>query len=184
MLTMNPELFTIKQSQEMGLWPPSNLVAHGISPYIARQKKSDLVVIDVGVMKGENAFMLLSNDTKKKIRKIYGIVSYASDKFVGPEYTENPELAIIKENLKNEDRFELKSVLSGHKKADVVCIHAQSDLEKNLYDHYDRVESGGIFCGNEHGTDRVKTILSKFRRDKRIGTPISVANDTWFWYVR
>ena len=73
-MNLDPDLFTIKQSQEMGTWPPSNLVAHGISPYIARQKKDDLIVLDVGVMKGENAFMLLANDIKKKIKMVYGIV--------------------------------------------------------------------------------------------------------------
>lgn len=170
---INPDFFTIKQSQEMGTWPPSNLVAHGISPYIGRHKKGDLVILDVGVMKGENAFMLLSNDTKKKIKMVYGIVSYAKD---NSEY-EN----ILKQNMKDENRFSLDKIPS---KADVVCIHAQGDLYNNLHKYYDIVEHGGIFCGNEHGSTHVKEQLNKFRREKKIGTPINVANDTYFWYVR
>jgi hypothetical protein len=180
MLTMNPDLFTIEQSKQMGTWPPSNLVSHGISPYVSRQKKDDLIIFDVGVMKGENAFMLLSKDEKKKIKTIYGIPSCAKDKET--EFAEYEKLAL--ENLKGESRFELKKIISAHKKADIICIHSQSDLEKNLFDYYDRVESGGIFCGNEHGSSHVKEALSKFRREKKIGTPISVANDCWFWYVR
>ena len=172
-MNLDPDLFTIKQSQEMGTWPPSNLVANGISPYIARQKKDDLIVLDVGVMKGENAFMLLANDIKKKIKIVYGIVSYAKD---NSEY-EN----ILKQNMKDENRFSLDKIPS---KADIVCIHAQSDLYMSLHTYYDTVEHGGIFCGNEHGSTRVKEKLNRFRREKRIGTPISVANDTWFWYVR
>ena len=170
---INPDFFTIKQSQEMGTWPPSNLVAHGISPYIGRYKKDNLVILDVGIMKGENAFMLLSNDTKKKIKMVYGIVSYAKD---NSEY-EN----ILKQNMKDENRFSLDKIPS---KADVVCIHAQGDLYNNLHKYYDMVEHGGIFCGNEHGSTHVKEQLNKFRREKKIGTPINVANDTYFWYVR
>ena len=172
-MNLDPDLFTIKQSQEMGTWPPSNLVANGISPYIARQKKDDLIILDVGVMKGENAFMLLANDIKKKIKMVYGIISYAKD---NSEY-EN----VLKQNMKDENRFSLEQ---GASKADIVCIHAQSDLYNNLHKYYDAVKHGGIFCGNEHGATHVKEQLNKFRREKKIGTPISVANDTYFWYVR
>jgi hypothetical protein len=171
---INPDFFTIKQSQEMGTWPPSNLVAHGISPYIGRHKKGDLVILDVGVMKGENAFMLLSNDTKKKIKMVYGVISYGKD---APDY-----INILLENMKDESRFIVE--VAENRKADVVCIHAQSDLYNNLHKYYDMVEHGGIFCGNEHGSTHVKEQLNKFRREKKIGTPINVANDTYFWYVR
>jgi hypothetical protein len=172
-MNLDPDLFTIKQMQEMGMWPPSNLVAHGISPYIARQKKDDLIVLDIGVMKGENAFMLLANDTKKKIKMIYGVISYAKE---NPEYED-----VLKQNMKYESKFSLEQAPS---KADIVCIHGQSDLYNNLHKYYDTVEPNGIFCGNEHGATHVKELLNKFRREKKIGTPISVANDTWFWYTR
>lgn len=172
-LTMDPELFSIAQAKEVGLWPPGNIVAHGVLPYILRLKTNNLAILDVGCMKGENAIYMLEKDTKLKIEKIYGIVSVEEGK---QDYKD-----ILKQNTKDNTRFTLNYK---DQPVDVVCIHSQSDLDNTLEKYYDKVKSHGIFCGNEHGTIRVREALGRFRRNKKIGTPINVSNDCWFWYKR
>lgn len=176
-LTMDPELFSIAQSKEIGVWPPGNIVAHGIFPYILRLKPSTITILDVGCMKGENAIYMLDKDEKKKIEKIYGVVSPTEgQEGYKPEYKD-----ILKQNTKDNPRFTLNYK---DQQVDVVCIHANSDLDASLRKYYNKVKHNGIFCGNEHGTIRVREALSKFRREVKIGTPINVSNDCWFWWVR
>lgn len=176
-MLMDPTQFSIIQSKEMGLWPPSDIVAHGIWPYIKRLKESNLIVLDVGVMKGENSVYLLEKDTEKKIEKIYGGISYDPKR---KEEFENYD-RLLEKNTEGLERFSL-SDYSGS--AHVVCIHADSDLDSNLEKYYDAVQSNGIFCGNEHDQPRVKEALSNFRRKNKIGTPIMVSNGCWFWIKR
>lgn len=174
---LNPELFSITQSKEMGLWPPSDIVAHGIWPYIKRLKESNLVVLDVGIMKGENAVYLLEKDTEKKIKTIYGIISFEKAKEEEFKYCDE----LLKRNVEGLDRV---STNYNNEPAHVVCIHANSDLDSNLEKYYTAVKSGGIFCGNEHHLSKVKVALSNFRRQNKIGTPIMVSNGCWLWIKR
>lgn len=174
---LDPTLFSITQSKEMGLWPPSDLVAHGVWPYINRLKETNLRILDVGVMKGENAMFLLEKDTGNKIKKVYGVVSY------DPEHKKdfNNYEEVLKTNTNGVDRISLAYI---DQSCHVVCIHAYSDLNYNLEKYYAAVKSNGIFCGNEHHLPRVKESLSAFRRKNKIGTPIMVSNGCWFWYKR
>jgi hypothetical protein len=175
-LLLNPDLFSIEQAKGMGMWPPSDIVAHGILPYIKRMKHNNIHVLDVGVMKGENAMYLLEKD-EGKIDEVYGIESFASGKSV-PEYEK-----LLHENTKNESRFVLwDNSISGP--FDVVCIHSNSAIEDALPLYYNMVKSNGIFCGNEHHLPHVKDALFKFRREAKIGTPINVSNSCWFWWKR
>lgn len=176
-LMMDPDLFSIVQSKEMGIWPPGNSLAHGIFPYIKRYRSDNITILDVGCMKGENAIHILEKDENKKIEKIYGVISpVEGEEGYKPEYKD-----VLKQNTKDNSRFTLNYK---DQKVDIVCIHSQTNLEVTLKKYYDKVKSHGIFCGNEHGTIRVREALNKFRREVKIGTPISVANDCWFWYVR
>lgn len=174
---LNPDEFTIVQSKQMGMWPPGDVPALGIWPYINRLKENDLEVLDVGVMKGENAVFMLEKDTNKKIKKVYGVVSY------DPERKENFSSfqGILQRNVDGLDHFTLNY---NDESCHVVCVHADSDLDTNLEKYYTAVKSNGIFCGNNHSSDHVKKSLLKFRRKNKIGTPIMVALDCWFWYKR
>lgn len=176
-MLMDPTQFSITQSKEMGMWPPSDLAGIGIWPYISRLRENDLEILDVGVMKGENAVFLLEKDTKNKIKKIYGVTSYDPQR---KQEFENYE-TLLKKNTDGLARFSLDySGQSCH----VVCVHADSELDINLEKYYSVVKSNGIFCGNEHHLPRVKEALSSFRRKNKIGTPIMVSNGCWFWIKR
>lgn len=168
-MILNPELFSITQSKEMGMWPPSDLTADSMYPYIKRMPNK-VSFLDVGIMKGENIFRLLEIDERKKIEYVYGIKT-----------TEDFN-DLINKNLNTNDE---KIVLTCPKEpVDIVSINSKIDLDKSLEIYYPYVKKNGIFCGNNHNETSVKEALSRFRRKNKIGTPISVALDTWFWYVR
>lgn len=170
---MNPELLSITQSKEMGLWAPGNFSSFGILPYIKRLKKPKIKILDVGVQKGENAYFLFESDRDNKIEKIVGI-----------KYDETFD-SLLEENLKNyKERFSLELDDS---KFDVVCINTDTtkeNLDKVFALYYDKVNSNGIFCGNNHSQVKVKDALSLLRRTKKIGIPINVSFDNFFWYAR
>jgi SAM-dependent methyltransferase len=174
---LNPDLFTIEQSKQLGTWPPSDIVVHGIFPYVKRLKEENLRILDVGVMKGENAYHMLALDEKNKIKKIYGVVSYSDEK--KEEFSEYE--TILKKNMENQTRFSMEYT---NQHCNVVCIHAHSDLYNNLNKYYKILKHNGIFCGNEHNLTHVKEALVKFRRETKIGTPIMVSNGCWFWIKR
>jgi hypothetical protein len=171
---LDPENFNIQQKKEMGIWPPSDIVSHGVFPYIKRLKEENLRILDVGVMRGENAYHMLSLDTGNKIKKVYGIISYAKG-------DPNDYESILKKNMEGESRFSLEYT---NQHCNVVCINAHSDLYNNMIKYYKVLKHNGIFCGNEHHLTHVKEALGKFRRDEKIGTPIMVSNGCWMWYKR
>jgi hypothetical protein len=172
-LLLNPDLFSIEQAKGMGMWPPSDIVAHGILPYIKRMKTDHITILDVGTMKGENIYML---SELEKVDTVVGIESFAEP---NPEYTN-----LLKKNLVNNTKFEIVDAVNKDDLFDVVCIHSRSELEKNLRLYYNYVKSNGIFCGNDHHLPHVKDALHKFRRETKIGTPINVSNGCWFWWKR
>lgn len=166
---LNPEQFSITQSKEMGLWPPSDLCATSMISYIKRMPNK-VNILDVGTMKGENAYRFIELDEKNKIDTIFTIKTT-------DEYND-----LMDTNLKAHYG---KVIFSEPKEpVDLVCINSNTDLDNTLKKYYDLVKSNGIFCGNNHSDSKVKDALNKFRRENRIGTPISVAYDTWFWYRR
>jgi hypothetical protein len=178
---LDPTQFSITQSKASALWPPSDLVAHAIFPYLRRMKQDKLTIVDVGAMKGENAMYLLEKDTTNKIEKIYGITSFDPEKAAEGHFAVYEKL--FDTNVKNESRIVLTSPQQDEL-VDVVCIHSQSDLSTNLETYYNLVKVGGIFCGNDHHLTEVKLALNTFRRKNKIGIPILVANGSWFWVKR
>lgn len=174
MTFMNPELLSITQSKEMGIWAPGSLSSFGVLPYIKRLRKPKIRILDVGVEKGENAFLLFDSDKNNKIEQIVGV-----------KYNDKYDI-LLEINMKPyKERFSLELDDS---KFDVVCINTtdttKEELDKAFEKYYDRVNSNGIFCGNNHSQVRVKESLSHLRRTKKIGIPINVSFDNFFWYVR
>ena len=184
-MMLDPEFADIEQKKMFGIWPPSDMAAHGVWPYIQRLKKPTVNILDVGCMLGENACFLIDQDSgpKKKIDHIYCMHSFGHN--VLPE-NQDKFKAIFDKNVSTRSTDERKRIvmLYPKDKVDVVCIHHNSNLDKALSDYYDAVLPNGIFCGTEHGLTEVKEALGRFRRAKKIGTPINVSNGCWFWYKR
>tara|TARA_R110000868_G_scaffold375497_3_gene640049 strand:- start:1180 stop:1689 length:510 start_codon:yes stop_codon:yes gene_type:complete len=169
---MNPEFFTIEQRKEFGMWPDMDLISRGIIPYIKRMKVDTVTVTIKGDLKGENIADLLDNC--EKIGKIY----YSND------YADTDERVKAAFN-KNTQPYTDKIAEVKGKKVNVVCIDKSACNAERLALYYENLVPGGIFCGNGHESMEVKQALSKFRRDKKIGTPIEVSNRAvWFWIKR
>ena len=171
-MILDPTLFSITQSKEMGLWPPSDTTSHGIIPYMKRMKSQELIVLDVGIMKGENSYHLI--ESVPNIKTVYGIISY-EDGFAHDGYED-----LVKRNLTGNEKFSLDY---DDREVDVVCFHHNANPNV-LSKYYEKLKSNGIFSGSEHSLTKVKEFLSKFRRGNKIGTPINVSNGCWFWVKR
>lgn len=169
MMMLDPNTFTIDQSKNMGLWPTPDLCATSMYPYIKRMSNK-VNVVDVGTMKGENAVRFIELDMNNKIDTIFSIKTC-------DDYDD-----LMEKNLKA--HYGKVIMMDPKEPVDLVCINSKTDLDKTLKKYYDLVKSNGIFCGNNHSEEKVKQALIKFRRENRIGTPISVAHDCWFWYKR
>ena len=172
----NPELFDIENKKLFGLWPHNQLMSKGINPYIKRIKQDKIAMLVVGDLLGESVYDFLSendNIIKMNVVNVY-------------ENTENDD-ALKELFLKNTSTFKGKidKGISKDKLRDIVCVEKTSCTLDNLELYYKNVKPGGIFCGNGHESPEVKLALLDFRRNNKIGTPISVANRTiWFWYKR
>jgi hypothetical protein len=169
---MNPEFFTIEQRKEFSMWPDMDLISRGIIPYVNRLRFDTITVTIKSDMKGENIVDLLDNC--KKISKIY----YSND------YTDIDERVKAAFNKNTEPYADKIAEVKG-KKVNVVCIDKSACNAERLALYYENLVTGGIFCGNGHEFIAVKEALSGFRRSKKIGTPIDVANRAvWFWIKR
>lgn len=167
-MMLDPNAMTIEQKKTMGLWPEPTLAAHGIIPYARRLTKRQnrpLRVLDIGTMRGENVVFL--NDQLDV--EYFCVIHSNSTPQIKEIYAKNTaHLSNIMEDFPKQE-------------FDIVCIDAHSNLDKMLPKYYNYTRSGGIFCGNEHELVPVKEALGKFRRSSRIGTPINVSNECWFW---
>lgn len=157
----SPEQSSIQQNDD-------NII-QGIWPYIKRLKTDNIEILIVGIEKGDTAARLLELDNDKKINKIYGI---DTDK----KYVDD-----LAENVKKNNRIKL---IYNNEPVNVVIVYSHTDLNETLKKYYNKVKHNGIFCGDKHGASEVSSVLKKFRRESKIGTPINVSKDCWFWYVR
>ena len=174
---MDPEQLSITQSKELGMWPNGNTLADQMYPYIKRMPYDSINILDVGVMKGETAYRFLELDSSNKIKFIHVLRLHKTN---NDEYDK-----LMKINLAGLDRIKyVDHDLDSNFTFQVVSVNSETDLDKTLNTYYNYVSSGGIFCGNNHSQKEVKEALSKFRRSNKIGTPINVAFDVWFWWKR
>lgn len=171
-LIPDPELFTIKQKKDFGLWPPSaDNIADSIYPYVKRMRQENVKLLLVGDTLGEDAVRFLELDTVGKIKRIDILNPTNSD--------------TIRANISETHKIELVETGEG-KEYDLVFIDSENKLlDEVMKANYNSVKSHGIFCGNNHHKTYVKEALVKFRRGTKIGTPIMVSNRLcWFWIKR
>ena len=144
-LTMDPELFSITQSKQMGTWPPGDCASFIIIPYMKRLKADSIKILEVGCMKGENAVYMLENDTTNKIELIDLVKSGGK-----PEFD-----SVLAENINGINKI---SLVNDPKEDyyDVVCIHSGSkNLDKTMRKYFSRLKTNGTFCGNDHPSPKV-----------------------------
>lgn len=178
----DPEFFDVKTSKQMGMWPGPNQMSTGIVPYIRRMKENKPSVFLYGVLKGDDGIDILEKTNA---------VIFTYEKFKGQNEKVVSYNTILKNNLKDHDeickrRYNMIDDPSRYMKCfDVVLVNMNECLDFDLKLAYGTVKSNGLFGGNFHDVGRVKDTLNKFRRDNKIGTPISIAHKfIWFWYKR
>ena len=178
---MNHEHFDIENLKMFGMWPHQNFISRGIVPYIKRIGKDKVYVAVIGDLKGESIVDML--ETCDKIEKIYVINKYEGDdaetiKSIFAKNTKNLKGKLVMKNS-------IEELKSKENLPDVVCVNDITCTVDNLLLSYEITPSNGIFCGNGHETLKVKTALTEFRRQSKIGTPIQVSNRAiWFWNKR
>lgn len=166
---MDPENFTIEQKKEFQMWPDASIPSVSIMPYIKRIRKDAIRVFIVGDVRGESTFDILES-----VRKVELITVLNSSSELTELFDKNTE--------KHKDRISTKVLESP---VDCVIVCDNICTPENLETAYEACLSGGIFCGNGHETQKVKTSLNTFRRKVKIGIPISISNrTTWFWIKR
>lgn len=180
MNSLDPNFLDIKSQIQLGMWPKPDNMATAIAPYIRRLKTSEsLIVVDVGVDKGETSYAILSDCPN--VGKVYGVDT-------NKEETEEAKMIrqLLEANTKSfGDRFVSKETYMKKEFADVICVDSNSGLDKTLKGYYSKLKPSGIFCGNDHDKQEVKEALTRFRRENKIATPIQIINrSVWFWYKR
>ena len=175
-MNLDPDFFDVEAQKQLGLFPKPDMTAAAIAPYIRRLKNENgIIVVDVGVGKGENAYEIL--ESCSNVVKLYGVDCSNNSDAVNDLLKKNTE--------KFGDRFTSKETYMKKEFADVVCVDSTSGLDKTLKAYYSKVRPSGIFCGNDHDKQEVKEALNKFRRENKIATPIQIINRSiWFWYKR
>jgi predicted O-methyltransferase YrrM len=192
----NPDYYTIEQQKEVGMWPVGFLPSKGMAPYLKRLG-TDLVGLEVGVLKGENAFVLL--DTLPNIKMLYGLDNYKPHKDYDLVRTEEDmkhykETAIA--NIQpywdrftfiEEDLADKKLFVEAFKPESMDFIlldadHTYHSVKEQLELYYPVVKKGGYIFINDTHIDAVKDAIMHYREDKKIRIPVHMsANNLMFW---
>jgi len=173
---MNPETFDVQKLKLFGMWPPANLIAADIMPYIRRMKVDNVTIGIFGDTRGENVVAFAENNESKKINKIY--------------WTDYPGTEICKSNLKSAEE-NVPNIITDNRdileKALHICVIDSSffdrvDIDTILPRMYESVKDGGMFVGGGHDNESIKAKVKLFRQQLKITAPISVVNrHIWFW---
>lgn len=194
MIMDDPEFFTVEQLKEVNLWPYTFLSAYGMLPYIKRMRSEEVIGAEVGVLKGENVYTLLTECPK--ISKIYGIDHYeAHTDYDNDRTKEDMEKyeKIAEKNLKSfGDRYELireKSKKAAYKikkeSLDFVLIdgdHTYEGIKADLKSYYSLLKSGGYMFVHDYNVKSVMDAIKSFKNEQKIRIPLNMSkNFVCFW---
>lgn len=193
----NPDYFNIEQLKKSGMWPLEWLAAYGIIPYIKRIKNQKVVGIEIGILKAESAYVLLSECIN--ISKLYGIDNYKPHtdyKTVRTEEDMENYERIANENVKEfNDRYELikedsnKAVNRFEKESvDFVIIdgdHTKEGVKADLKNYYPVLKKGGYIFIHDFqmglAVDLTEAV-KEFKKENKITVPTNISkNFNGFW---
>lgn len=166
----DPEFFDIEQLKAFGIWPSEKMVAHNMIPYLKRMRKPDIIILEVGSKKAEDAVGFL--EKCDFIKTVYLAVPNPDPNF---KPALNKNISGFKNKILFNDDIPNDSI-------DLAIFDSDCNLELLLEKYYPVVRKGGIVCGNDHDTLRVKASMPAFRKKNKINTPLNVVSRTvWFW---
>ena len=192
----NPDFYTIEQLKEYFMWPVGFLPARGMIPYLKRLGQ-DLVGIEVGVLKGENAYVLLSE--LPNIKMLYGVDNYKPHTDYGLVRTEEDMVNYKETAIKNlepfVDRFRfveydyreasLYKEIFTNESIDFVLLDLYHNFEETieqLYQFYPVLKRGGYIFINDCHVEEIKAAVIDYRATHKIRIPLHTsANNVMFW---
>lgn len=181
----DPNFYTIEQLKAVGMWPLTYLSGHVMVPYIKRIKKSSVVGLEVGVLKGETARVIL--DACPNVTKYYGIDPY--EPYFDNDHQKTKEdmdkfKATADANLQGYSQYEL--VASVPEKVDFILIdgkHTYEQVKDDLTVYHHLLNDGGIMFCHDYNNAEVNRAIKDWRREYKVSQPILVApNFIWLWY--
>lgn len=192
---MDPEFFTIKELKENDIWESYTfLPAWGMVPYIKRLGKY-LKGIELGVLKGETSYVLLSEC--ENIKKLKGVDPYLAHKD-GDTYKSQHDMdkyfEIMKKNMHefgkrwmHIKKLSQEAINSFEKDTydfiliDTIQTEEQIYQELSLY--YPLLRKGGIMFCHDYHLEEIKKGIKKFSDDFKVRTPINKSkNEIVFWW--
>lgn len=190
----NPDYYTIEKQKDFGMWEPHTFPAVGMIPYLKRLGE-DLIGIEIGVRKAENACILL--ESLPNIKRIYGVDDYTSHNGFGcdgkteEDWTNYHDTAIT--NIQPFwDRFtfaeyRIESITSYFEKESVDFILLDDDYSyggvlDEITQTYPLLKRGGYLFINETHIEDVKKAVIDYRADNKIRIPLHTSrNNVMFW---
>lgn len=192
MLEGNPEFFNIEELKKYQVWPLPFLPAYGMIPYLKRLG-NDLIGIEIGVLKGENAFVLL--EELPNIKMLTGIDPYLPYQDLDKFRTEKEMRAyknILLDNLGTNERFTLVQEKFrddaknwNNESVDFILIdHDQTEenikLALDLF--YPKLKVKGMIFGHDDYLPHVKKAVREWRDANKVRIPLNYSkNQLWFW---
>jgi len=189
----NPDYYNIEKLTEQGLWPYSFLSAYGMIPYLKRAG-DDLIGIEIGVLKGENIYMLL--DQLPNVKKIIGIDNYEAhtdyDTVRTVEDMKNYE-EVAKENL---ERFGERYSIIKEKSSDAAILfepetidfilidgdHSYDGVKADLTAYYPLLKKRGHMFIHDTFSQDVFNAVSDYRNENKLRMPLNKSkNYVDFW---
>lgn len=60
-------------------------------------------------------------------------------------------------------------------------LHIYDQVKRDLYNYYDKVKTGGLFCGHDYNMEQVRKAVNSFSKynNKKV---ISDTHNVWYWY--
>jgi hypothetical protein len=187
------DFYNIEKRKQTGNWPVPEQSAYGMIPYLKRTL-SDLVGIEVGVLKGENVYTLL--ESLPSIKKIWGVDNYLPHTDFDTVRTEEQMKEferIAKENLSSfGDRYELLK----QKSVDAVstfqpesidfilldCEHTYEGVRRDLDVYYPLLKKGGYMFVHDTFSIPIVDAILNWKSDNRVRSPVHKSkNYVDFW---
>lgn len=187
----NADYYNIELHKQAGQWPFDYLSAYGMIPYLKRMS-GEIVGAEVGVLKGENIYVLL--ETLPNIKQIFGIDHYLPH--TDYNVTRTVEDMIEYERVAGENlsefgkRYKLlkkksTTVEMMKESLDFVLIdadHSYDAVKADLNHYYPFIKKEGIIFVHDTQNEGVFNAIMDFRNENKLRQPLNKSkNYVDFW---
>lgn len=192
-MSEDTDFYDIEKLKDIGKWPLEYLPSKGMIPYLKRIE-IDLVGLEIGIFRGENAYHLL--DSLPNLKMLHGIDNYLPHKYYNAIRTQedmSKYKAIAEKNLTSfSERYKLtnksfEQAVSDFddESLDFILIDSEPTLnavKRQLELYYPKLKKQGHMFIHDVNLNDVLTATNVYRDVNRIRIPMHVSkNNTNFW---